>query len=52
MSVSRLRDIPGFNIERVAAAAGDDPGVLRMENLDTMLGARVRRALEAARVAT
>ncbi len=27
MSVSRLRDIPGFNIDRVAAAAGDDPGV-------------------------
>ena len=35
MSVSRLRDIPGFNIDRVAAAAGDDPDVLRMENLDT-----------------
>jgi len=35
MSVSRLRDIPGFNIDRVAAAAGDDPSVLRMENLDT-----------------
>jgi aspartate/methionine/tyrosine aminotransferase len=26
---------PGFNIDRVAAAAGDDPDVLRMENLDT-----------------
>ena len=35
MSVARLRDIPGFNIDRVAAAAGDDPDVLRMENLDT-----------------
>ena len=35
MSVGRLRDIPGFNIDRVAAAAGDDPDVLRMENLDT-----------------
>ena len=35
MSVCRLRDIPGFNIDRVAAAAGDDPDVLRMENLDT-----------------
>ena len=35
MSVARLDDIPGFNIDRVAAAAGDDPDVLRMENLDT-----------------
>ncbi|HEX9891164.1 MAG TPA: pyridoxal phosphate-dependent aminotransferase, partial [Actinomycetota bacterium] len=31
----RLADIPGFNIDKVAAAAGDDPDVLRMENLDT-----------------
>src|SRR2546430_16444654 len=31
----RLDDIPGFNIDRVAAAVGDDPEVLRMENLDT-----------------
>lgn len=37
MSVSRLDHIPGFNIDRVAAAAGDDPAVLRMENLDTDL---------------
>ena len=37
MSVRRLDHIPGFNIDRVAAAAGDDPGVLRMENLDTDL---------------
>jgi aspartate/methionine/tyrosine aminotransferase len=29
--------MPGFNIDRVAAAAGDDPDVLRMENLDTDL---------------
>ncbi|HYY03005.1 MAG TPA: pyridoxal phosphate-dependent aminotransferase [Gaiellaceae bacterium] len=35
MSVRRLNDIPGFNIDRVAAAAGDDPDVLRLENLDT-----------------
>ena len=35
MSVRRLEHIPGFNIDRVAAAAGDDPEVLRMENLDT-----------------
>jgi aspartate/methionine/tyrosine aminotransferase len=37
MRVSRLDDIPGFNIDRVAAAAGSDPNVLRMENLDTDL---------------
>jgi N-succinyldiaminopimelate aminotransferase len=35
MSVARLEHIPGFNIDRVAAAAGDDPDVLRMDNLDT-----------------
>jgi len=35
MSVRRLDHIPGFSIDRVAAAAGDDPTVLRMENLDT-----------------
>jgi aspartate/methionine/tyrosine aminotransferase len=35
MTVRRLDPIPSFNIDRVAAAAGDDPEVLRMENLDT-----------------
>ena len=35
MSVRRLRDVAGFSIDRVAAQAGDDPDVLRMENLDT-----------------
>jgi aspartate/methionine/tyrosine aminotransferase len=35
MSVRRLDQIPGFSIDRVAAAAGDDPDVLRLENLDT-----------------
>jgi aspartate/methionine/tyrosine aminotransferase len=35
VSVRRLDDIPGFSIDRVAAAAGDDPDVLRLENLDT-----------------
>src|SRR5256712_1756629 len=34
MSVRRLAQIPGFNIERVAAADGTDPRMLRMENLD------------------
>jgi aspartate/methionine/tyrosine aminotransferase len=33
----RLDDVPGFGIDKVAAAAGDDPDVLRMENLDTDL---------------
>lgn len=37
MRVSRLDDIPGFNIDRIAAGAGSDPDVLRMENLDTDL---------------
>jgi aspartate/methionine/tyrosine aminotransferase len=35
VTVARLEHIPGFNIDRVAAAAGDDPDVLRLENLDT-----------------
>lgn len=33
----RLSEIPGFSIDRVAGAAGDDPDVLRLENLDTDL---------------
>jgi len=33
----RLDALPGFSIDRVAAAAGDDPAVLRLENLDTDL---------------
>ena len=37
MSVLRLRGIPGFAIDEVAARAGADPSVLRMENLDTDL---------------
>jgi aspartate/methionine/tyrosine aminotransferase len=37
MSVKRLEGIAGFSIDRVARAAGDDPEVLRMENLDTDL---------------
>jgi aspartate/methionine/tyrosine aminotransferase len=37
MSVMRLDGIPGFSIDRVAAAAGDHPDVLRLENLDTDL---------------
>lgn len=35
MRARRLDDVVGFGIDKVAAAAGDDPEVLRMENLDT-----------------
>jgi aspartate/methionine/tyrosine aminotransferase len=34
-SNDRLADVASFNIDKVAAAAGDDPEVLRLENLDT-----------------
>ena len=50
MSVRRLDSIPGFNIDRVAAAAGDDPDVLRMENLDTDVPPPAE-AMEATRAA-
>ncbi len=35
--VVTLDGIPGFSIDRVAEAAGEDPEVLRLENLDTDL---------------
>jgi aspartate/methionine/tyrosine aminotransferase len=50
VSVRRLEHIPGFNIDRVAAAAGDDPDILRMENLDTDV-APPAEAIEATRAA-
>jgi aspartate/methionine/tyrosine aminotransferase len=50
VSVRRLEQIPGFNIDRVAAAAGDDPEVLRMENLDTDIPPPAE-AIEATRAA-
>lgn len=50
MGVLRLAEIPGFNIDRVAAAAGVDPEVLRLENLDTDLRPP-RAAIEATRAA-
>jgi aspartate/methionine/tyrosine aminotransferase len=50
VSVRRLEEIPGFNIDRVAAAAGDDPEVLRMENLDTDVPPPAE-AMEATRAA-
>lgn len=48
MSVQRLRHIPGFSIDRVAAAAGNDRDILRLENLDTDL-APPQVALDATR---
>src|SRR5437764_5994993 len=48
MGVRRLDETPGFNIDRVAAAAGDDPDVLRLENLDTDVPPP-REAVEATR---
>jgi aspartate/methionine/tyrosine aminotransferase len=48
--VARLDHIPGFNIDRVAAAAGDDPDVLRLENLDTDIPPPAE-AMEATRAA-
>ena len=50
MSVRRLADIPGFGIDRVAAAAGDDPDVLRLENLDTDIPPHLA-VIEATRAA-
>jgi aspartate/methionine/tyrosine aminotransferase len=50
MRVRRLEHIPGFNIDRVAAAAGDDPDVLRLENLDTDIPPPAA-AMEATRAA-
>jgi N-succinyldiaminopimelate aminotransferase len=47
---ARLKDIHGFNIDKVAAAAGDDPDVLRLENLDTDI-APPAEAIEATRAA-
>jgi aspartate/methionine/tyrosine aminotransferase len=48
--VHRLEGIPGFSIDAVAAAAGDDPDVLRLENLDTDVPPPAE-AVEATRVA-
>lgn len=50
MARRRLEHIPGFNIDRVAAAAGDDPEVLRLENLDTDIPPP-EAAVEATRAA-
>lgn len=37
MAPDRLQDVPGFDIDDVARAAGSDPDVLRLENLDVNL---------------
>jgi len=37
MEPDRLKNVPGFDIDEVARDAGDDPDVLRLENLDTNL---------------
>jgi len=50
MGVTRLKAIPGFNIDRVAAAAGADSDVLRLENLDTDIPPPAE-AVEATRAA-
>jgi aspartate/methionine/tyrosine aminotransferase len=50
VAVRRLAEIPGFSIDRIAAAAGDDPDMLRLENLDTDL-APPFEAVEATRAA-
>lgn len=50
MTVSRLQGIPGFSIDRVAAAADRTPDVLRLENLDTDL-APPQEAVDATREA-
>jgi aspartate/methionine/tyrosine aminotransferase len=46
----RLDGIPGFGIDRVAAAAGSDPDVLRLENYDTEIPPHAS-AVEATRTA-
>jgi aspartate/methionine/tyrosine aminotransferase len=46
----RLEGIPGFGIDRVAAAAGQDLDVLRLENLDTDVAPHPD-AIEATRAA-
>ena len=46
----RLESIVGFHIDKVAAAAGDDPDILRLENLDTDVPPPTE-AIEATRAA-
>ena len=50
MSTRRMAGIPGFGIDRVATVVGEDPAVLRLENLDTDLRP-AEAALQATRTA-
>ena len=50
MATRRMSEIPGFGIDRVARAVGEDPDVLRLENLDTDL-VPPESALQATREA-
>ena len=50
MSIERLCGIPGFSIDKVAKAAGTDPAILRLENLDTDL-LPPKAAIEATKLA-
>src|SRR5829696_1327943 len=50
MSTRRMAGIPGFGIDRVATIVGEDPAVLRLENLDTDVRPP-EAALEATRAA-
>lgn len=47
---NRLHHVAGFSIDKVAAAAGEDPNILRLENLDTDLLPPLA-AIEATRAA-
>src|SRR5215217_593086 len=50
MGTQRMAGIPGFDIDRVATVVGEDPAVLRLENLDTDVrpAAAALRATQAA----
>lgn len=49
MTTDRLQDVPGFDIDEVADAAGDDPEVLRLENLDVdLMGELLPEEVKAA----
>jgi aspartate/methionine/tyrosine aminotransferase len=50
VTARRMRDLEGFSIDRVAAAAEADPSILRLENLDTDLRPPTA-ALDATRAA-
>jgi hypothetical protein len=56
MRARRLHNVPGFGIDKVAAAAGHDPDILRLENLDIDLppppGSSKRPAKRSGRTST